>query len=83
MTKAIVLPYTEEQNEPSAPYSKLLVLPDDEQQRNVVLKSLFSESYEVDVDEVEVRPGGEYGDFDVTDDSEYHLYITIIQERPQ
>ena len=30
MARAIVLPYTEEQNEPSAPYSKLLVLPDDE-----------------------------------------------------
>lgn len=80
MARAILMPYTEEQNEPSTPSSKLLTLPDDEQERNAVLRNLFSESYEVDVDEVEVRPGGDYGDFDVTDDSEYHLYITIIQE---
>ena len=77
MARAILMPYTEEQNEPSTPSCKLLALPEEEQE---LLKKLFSESYEVDVDEVEVRPGGEYGDYDVTDDSEYHLYITIIQE---
>ena len=80
MAKAIVLPYTEEQNETSAPYSKLLVLPDDEQDRNAVLKSLFSESFEIDIEEVEVKPGGDYGDYDVTDNDEYHLFVTIVEE---
>jgi hypothetical protein len=80
MARAIVLPYTEEQNEPSAPYSKLLVLPDDKLERTLKLKQLFSESFEIDIEEVEVKPGGDYGDYDVTDNDDYHLFVTIVEE---
>lgn len=85
MTQAIVVPYCEDQNEPSVPFNSLIQLPEDPGERDLKLKQLFLKFHEddedIELDEVEVEPGGEYGDFDVHHKySDYHLYITKVEE---
>ena len=89
MVKAVVVPYMEYGRKKGwvcvksigAPYKKLLTLPDDEQERNLKLRQFFSETFEIKIGSVEVKPGLDCGDYDVTAVGQYHhLFVTIVEE---
>ena len=83
--KAIFLPYSCDQNEPSRPLRQVLELPTDIAKRDDLLKRLFIH-YVCEVDEedqadITIREGGEndYGDL-VVELSDMYLFVTYLPD---
>lgn len=82
--KAILIPYCEEQNEPSRPLPKVFDLPGTIKPREKVLKDLFIKHIMDDIEpkEIKVKAGNgyDYGDIVVSHNSGCHLFVTFIKE---
>jgi hypothetical protein len=78
--KAIILVYSEYQNCPSKPKSTLYDLPDDVEQRNVMLRELFGTVACDGADCITVyNEPTEFGDITVSDHTVgVHMYITFV-----
>lgn len=87
MTQAIAIPYAEGQNEPSKPIRRIVNIPDDIHERNVLLNDLFYEyvignesdrTLELKYTEGDVN---DFGDIIVSlaEDEGVYLYITFIE----
>lgn len=95
MRKAIGVPYSCYQNEPSVPLRKLIDIPDDIQQRNKLLLKLFNEHVcdvsdaydeddEDDIEEIQITESSNgYGDIIVSYGDDVFLYVTFIEEDKQ
>ena len=82
MRKAVALPYSVDQNEPSKPLAHLVDIPENINDRNDLLKYLFTQHVCDDLhpDEIEVYNGDQdYGDIVVADlDGNMFLYLTYV-----
>ena len=82
--KAILLPYTCDQNEPSRPVAQIIELPNETKPRNLYLKLLFIKHVNEDADirEVTIQKGKkyDYGDIIVEGPYDQFLYVTLIKD---
>jgi hypothetical protein len=81
--KAIIVPYTVCQNEPSRPLSQIFDLPDDVEMRNEMLRNIFKEFVydEAEDDEISVRTSRdehEYGDIIVSFGDDIFMFVTWV-----
>jgi hypothetical protein len=89
--KAILLPYCVDQNEPSIPLRFVIVIPDDVEERDVLLRKLFidhvcgEDCFDVDSIKKEIdiieTPNDGYGDIAVECNSlGLFLFVTYLDE---
>lgn len=87
MKKAILIPYSCYQNEPSVPFNNIYDIPDDIEHRDKMLIDLFLQRVSNDEDNPEeyrkgvyVTNKSRYGDLHVTDRSgDCYLFVTFIK----
>ncbi len=83
--KAIAVPYTEEQNEPSRPLSRIIEVPSNKKERDAMLLELYNSTFQPDEGEepATVKDGkdDDYGDVIVENDYGCYLFITYIEEQ--
>lgn len=84
MKRAICLPYSTYQNEPSVPIKRIIEIPDDVAVRDKLLADLFTEYVcGGDVHPVTIKEGGRgcYGDLIVSSgDDDVFMFVTYIEE---
>lgn len=80
--KAICLPYTVDQNEPSVPIKQIITLPDDVRLRDKMLKELFiAHVCDVSIQDLEIYGRSdehEFGDLTVAYEDSMFLYVTYV-----
>jgi hypothetical protein len=90
MKKAILLPYHVDQNAPSRPLDRVVVLPDNVKERDKLLKKLFVEhvlgedyvkEFGLKSSELKVTKGSsdDYGDLIVEFKDDQYLFVTYVK----
>lgn len=84
MKRAIAIPYSVDQHEPSRPLKQLVELLEDPTANEEMLKKLFCETvYDgASFDEITVREGDEwdFGDIVVEAQGDFFLFLTLTDE---
>lgn len=85
MKQAIIVPYAADQNEPLRPISKIVGIPDDQEERDQALSRLFFyyvlDNESLSRSDLEIREGSEdsYGDIVVSYDDSIFMYVIFVK----